>query len=611
MCPLRAVLFCILLLGGSISKAQSPADTVQFLQSFRADEDSLQDAPLTADHDITRVLSEIPGSFVYDFKTFSWPNAWSIYGLAPHSVQLNFGPIPFDDLLTGRPRYDLLPTALLRNPQRNSGLSQSILGIQAELGTIHAKKPYTQLHYQAGDHSLQRVTALHAQQRGRLFRRPGHFQGVFGYAGASDSGDYPGSRLQRLRQLLLRARYQRLSWSLELLYLHNQRRLGAHSGVLGEDDRRYNRLIAQVVSEDHTRRTVRNDFLSTFKTRHVTASIYLSTQNLSYVDTDGASRRVGASIQRQMRLQRHRFGARIDGYWQQIHKGNALAQRREFSLITGHVSDSLIFKAGYIFAQAGFENTNGSGWSSRGGFRGEVTFHRLTPYIEIDYGGAGQPSPGWGNYLGLSPETRGNLLLSNAGVKLRHGQLFGGSYGFLTRAENVPDYQEIVPDSMDVIYDSYTASGVGIWFILEPNSDRGVYFGLNSGFLQTGRTQSTSETVLPKWTLSGHFGIRTVLFKEDLRLDISLRGRWWSAMTSRTLHAPTGLLALPSYFRQPIQESYILDVAVKGKIRTATVYVFYENLTSGTGLMAGNELVADYPLPARQLRFGVYWPIHN
>ena len=604
----RTILFCVLLSSGSIAHAQTSADSVQ---SLRADVDLPDDDLLTAEHDITSALSEIPGSFVYDFNAFAWPNAWSIYGLAPHAVQLNFGPIPFDDLLTGRPLYDLLPTALLRNPETNSALPQSILGIQSELRTVNAEKPHTQLHYQAGDHSLQRVTALHAQQRGSPFNQPGHFQGLFGYAGASDAGDYPGSRLQRLRQVLFRTRYQRVSWSLELLYLHNQRRLGAHSGVIGDGDQRYNRFIAQVVGRDHTRRTVRNDLLGTVKTRYITASAYLSTQTLSYIQTGGLYRRIGLSLLRDMRFRNHQLSAQMDGYWQQFLRGNALAQKREVSLFMGNVSDSLNFHTGFIFAQAGFESRNGNNWSPRGRLRGEVTFNRLTPYIEIAYDGSLKSPLGWGTYLRSVSDTTGSILQSNSGITFHSGQLSVGSYGFLTVAENVHDYMEIVPDSVSVMFDSFTASGAGLWMKIRPDTHQGFYFGLNSGLTQTGRTRYNSELVLPKWALSGHLGFRAVLFKRDLHLDISLRGRWWSAMTGRTLHAPTGLLVLPSDQRQFIEESHILDVAVKGNIRGASIYVVYENLTSGTGLMAGNELVADYPLPAGQLRFGVFWTINN
>ena len=608
MYPLRAVLFCAVIFSVSVVHAQIPMDTVRSFMPFRGGVDTLEYAPLTADHDITRVLSQIPGGFVYDFNSLAWPTAKSVYGLSPHSTQLHFGPVFFDDLLTGRARYDLLPTALLRHPEVDAGLPGGATGIQAELRTIEAIEPHTQLHYQAGDHKLQRVVALHAQQRNRLFNRPGHLQGLFAYAGASDAGDYPGSRLQRQRQLLLRTRYQRYTWSLELLYLHNQRRLGAHSGVLGAEDTRYNRLIAQVINQERTRRTVRNDFFATIKARILMGSMYLSTQVLNYEDISASARRIGISLQRGFTSNQHRIRLRADAYMQRVLDG--LPMKDQTLFIEIQVRDSLTLQAGYLLAQAGLQQWNGS-WSPKGYFRWEQKKSALKPYVETSYSALPSPALEWRRYLAKKSTTMGQVLQANTGVGMRIGRFMIGPYGFISKVQDMPDYKEISVDSVQVVYDTYTALGTGVWLRFATDSDIGVYAGLNSGFTNTGRTQYNAERVLPKWTLSGQLGFRTVLFKGDLRLDMSVRGRSWSAMTSRTLHAPTGLLVLPSDQRQPVRASYTLDLVIEGGIRTATVYVLYENMTSGTGLMAGNELVANYPLPSGQFRFGVYWPIRN
>ncbi|MCY4158283.1 MAG: hypothetical protein OXE92_06200 [Bacteroidetes bacterium] len=578
--------------------------------SFRSAEDSIQGAPLTTDHDITFALSQAPGSFVYDFNTFAWPTSLSIFGLNPQSLQLYFGPILFDDLLTGRPRYDLLPTALLRVPKIDFGLPRGVVGIQSELRTITAGKPKTELHYQAGDHRLQRITALHAQQRGHLFNRSGRFQGVFAYAGASDAGDFPGSRLQRLRQLIIRTRYQRYSWSLELLYLHNQRRLGAHSGVLGAEDVRYNRLIAEVVGQDRDRRVIRNDFLNTLKTRILTASVYLSTQSLRYTDLDASSWRIGTSLYSDFIAGRHRMRARLDTYIQQNSSDSALEIKDNSSLMEVHIGDSLKFRTGYLFAQIGLRGWDGR-WSPNMRLQGERAMYRLSSYIEVGYSTSPKPASGLGRYLVNTYRSTGRMLMANTGVRYQIGRLQIGPYGFISRVQDESDYWEAAVDSVQIIKDTYTSLGTGFLLTLTTEQDRGIYATLRSGFIQTGRTQYSAELVLPKWTLSGELGFRTVLFTGDLHLDVSLRGRSWSAMTSRTLHAPTGLLVLPFDQRRPVQGSYTIDIVLKGGVRTATVYILYENLTSNTRLLNGNELVADYPLPAGQLRFGVYWPINN
>lgn len=607
---LRAVLLCLVGLSAPVVHAQIQADTVRSFMSFRVAEDTLNRAVLTAHHDITSSLTQIPGSFVYDFNTFAWPAAWSIHGLSPQSVQLYFGAIPFDDLLTGRSRYDLLPTALLRSAEVNPGLPGGITGIQTELRTIDTSRPHTQLHYQAGDHKLQRVTALHAQQRNRLFDQPGRLQGLFAYGGASDAGDYPGSRLQRQRQLLLRTRYQRTAWSLELLYLHNQRRLGAHSGVLGAEDTRYNRLIAGVIGERQTRRTVRNDVLATLKTQVLTASMYLTTQSGRYAGVGASARRFGGSLLRDFKFDRNRLRVRMDAYTQRIPKGSALPEGHQASLVEIQLGDSLQLQSSYLFAQAGLRNQTGD-WSPRGRLQWGASISVFDPYVEISYSAGSAVVPGWGDYLINKGTGAGRVLQAHTGIGLRMGRLTLMPYGFVSDARDVPDYREITVDSVQLAQDTYTALGAGIRLYLAAEPDRGVYAAVNSGVTEMGRTSDNAKRILPQWALSGRLGFRTVLFTGDLRLDVSVRGRSWSAMTSRTLHAPTGLLVIPSGERSPVSASYTLDLVVEGGIRTATVYILYENMTSGTGLMTGNELVADYPLPAGQLRFGVYWPITN
>ena len=89
-------------------------------------------------------------------------------------------------------------------------------------------------------------------------------------------------------------------------------------------------------------------------------------------------------------------------------------------------------------------------------------------------------------------------------------------------------------------------------------------------------------------------------------------------MASRTLHTPTGLLVLtrdqdmglyPPGGRLPA--SVVVDFVAEGAVRTAVLFVAYENVASGTPLLSGNQTIPIYPLPAARLRFGVYWPISN
>ena len=239
---------------------------------------TLTDTLLHFDHDLTTALAQHAGSFSYDFGAFGWPAGWSYLGASPSHAALYWHGIPFSDPQTGRPRYDLLPTALLRAPGVAVGARSMPVAVLTRLRSFDATRPLTELHYQAGDNGLQRVTALHAQEAApRFLGRPRMVQWLFAYAGAAATGEYPGSKLERMRQLLLRSRYRQGMWSLEVMYLHNQRRLGAHGGVVPFADYEtvYNRLIAATRGERSVRRDLRHDVSATLRLRTLEAPLTL------------------------------------------------------------------------------------------------------------------------------------------------------------------------------------------------------------------------------------------------------------------------------------------------------------------------------------------------
>jgi hypothetical protein len=111
-------------------------------------------------------------------------------------------------------------------------------------------------------------------------------------------------------------------------------------------------------------------------------------------------------------------------------------------------------------------------------------------------------------------------------------------------------------------------------------------------------------------------GARFLLFK-DLKTDLYVSARGWSSMNSRWFHPPTGLLAIPSRAR-PIPTRPGTRIAPGGTarasaeaiLRGAKLYFTFENVLSSS-LQPGTFVVPVYPLPARQFRFGVHWPIFN
>ncbi len=162
----------------------------------------------------------------------------------------------------------------------------------------------------------------------------------------------------------------------------------------------------------------------------------------------------------------------------------------------------------------------------------------------------------------------------------------------------------------------FQRAGVGGDLGWRRKARRGFYVTVQPTFIGFLNADASSrharmEAALPEFFAQGRLGARYALFGGDLDLDLSLRGRFWTQMRSRTLHAPTGLLVLPREGDDIFPASGTLDLVVKAGIRTATLFLAYENVLSGTQLLAGNLIVPVYPLPERRLRFGVFWPIET
>ena len=143
---------------------------------------------------------------------------------------------------------------------------------------------------------------------------------------------------------------------------------------------------------------------------------------------------------------------------------------------------------------------------------------------------------------------------------------------------------------------------------------RGVYAWVNPVWQQADAKDSAArawERALPRVSLSGRAGLRTLLFLGDLDLDAFVRVRTWEAFGGRGLHTSTGLLLPRTGADRDVPASTVLDFVAEGGVRGATLFLAYENVLSGTNIIRGNLIVPDYPLPEQQVRFGVLWPIRN
>lgn len=619
----RIVGLCLLM----TAAAQEPPDTSGELMSFRieADTSGQQLAPNSFAFDLTDALDSYGASFTYGFDAFGWPAAWSLWGASPQQVELQFSGAAFNDLITGRPRYDLLPTALLRAPVVNETFGYGAAAVAAELRDFSVDGPLTELHYQSGDNGLQRVTALHAQRLNSLLPGTGRLHGTFAYAGAAAKGEYPGSQLQRMRQLLLRVQLQKRWASLEIAFLHNQRRLGAHSGVAGNTPERYNRLIATVNGLGARRRDVRNDLIATARVRLIpglttplVAVLTASNQTLRFTSAqsavvEGFVRRGTVHLYQDLIAGAHRARLGLEGRVSaaSAHSSRISGDQRSNWRLT--LQDDVRLGRLELMGQAGL-HMRMNNWYGRGAAGLGYGWRQGRLMVNAVRASAVESRvarDGWLKYLAAAAYMPGSVSRFVTRLQQSIGPWDVEPMIFWQHESGVTDFMETAPGSLVVSQLDGSSIGAGFEIGFRPRARRGVYAEAIAWIMQSDYDEAERRSVLPNWTVNTTAGVRYRMFAGDLILDVSLVGRAWSRMRSRVLHSPTGLLVLPSSARPDVSPSGTLDVMAKGQVRTATLFAAFENVLSGTAITPGIEIVPGYPLPAQRFRFGVFWPIIN
>ncbi len=585
------------------------------------------------------ILAEAPGSFVYDFGIAGWPDGWSPFGLSPASVSLSFNGVPFDNTMLGRPNFELLPLPLLQSFRVSPARFGQPMVVNTRLRSYDALRPQTHMRYRSSSNGLSSIVVIHSQQRRiNLGRRPGIFAFALGYGGHGANGEYAGSKLEAGRQLLARLRYSNSWGSFELLNLQNRRRLGAHAGVIpfGTDfNSIYNRFNAQVENSSAFRQDIRNDLVLTARSHLIPGAAdplnitgYWTAQTFRYVNTDtlqARTSRFGYRASQSFAFEPARLTANLEGWTEGLRDDStALADSPLASRLHTHASlaGSLQWGSVEMQIEPGWFNWPGESFAG-GRLRLERNTDRLSVYAEASYSGR-RPSwaeeYGWGSTLQpLSGNASTRIALIHTGIHVSAGPFDVGITAFTHRSEEAVDYFTTAqPDTVQVfsLGSPVRWSGVTAEFGFRRHRQRGIYLSLTPTFYQFDNPDASAEHLilsrsLPEMYIRGRLGLRYVLFRGDLDMDLYGRGRLWSPFLSRTLHPETGLLVLRRDDAREVEASAALDVVLEAGVRTAKIFVAFENLLSGTTLVPGNMLVPNYPLPARRFRFGVFWPIQD
>ena len=596
---------------------------------------------LRPDIRLVELVAGAPGSFTYLFDRPGWPDGWSPFGLSPNTRPLVLDDIPFTDIFTGRPAWDLVPLPLVAPPRFDpAGAGRRPAGIHAQLRPYEGPAPLTEATYWRDGEGLQSIDVVHAQQRRRSIREePGLLQ-VFGaYGGRATDVAYPGSNLARGRRTTLRVRYTQRAWSAEVLYMSQRRRIGAHGGVLiqaADPDAIYRSDIAQVDMPEAERRIVRNDVAGAVRARLLPAgvtssTVYHSTETFRYhnaLDTLGTrSTRTGVHVlQPLMHTSGSRLAIRMEGWSEHIAPRGAFREsaERRFAMYV-EARDSLRFgQVGEDGKEKKWTLEPSAGWffHRSGGLAGSVRLVRRGTRISWRMGAStGKPrtaiayDTGFGTLRGQRGVRPGRTFAMHTEGSVQEGPFVIALGAFGYQAHDPVDvfvaaHEVVTATAPSPLRQAAVYADIG-W---RRHAQRGFYAMARPTFMHI-IEQSDSPLhkrlagTLPRWFARARLGVRYALFQGDLRFDLYAEGVAWSAFHSRSLHAPTGLLAVPEASSLLLGASNTGNIVAEIRVRTARLFFVYDHVPAGASLVEGTMLVPVYPLPAGRFRFGVHWPI--
>lgn len=592
---------------------------------------------LAPELDAQGVLGRLPGTFVYDFGTPGWPDAWSRFGLSPNKVTLALNGIPFTNTITGRPRFDVLPLAYLEPLRVTEGRYGAPVVIHGIMRPFDSPRPITELRYRQSNTGLQAISVMHAQQRRRsLFGRQGVMGLQFGYRGMESEGEYPGSEVTLGPQSYFRLRYEQRPWSLEVGNFHSRRIVGAHSGVVPFISTDYNtiyqRFGANVSNQSAERRAVRNDFYVTTRVRLMpryvdpfTATVYRTREQFRYrnpnTDTlQAKTDRIGFRTNQNLTGQTHRMQLRAEGWVDRVRSSNVLPDSISLTQRALHLSvlDSIQVGPVHATANIGWHTTTLVSFPS-------FAFTFGASALRLRLSQTGEPlsrieARGWGSaVLGASDLQTPIVRQGQVDMHVHTGLWDARITGFFNETRNGTDLYETGLENVlevGVTTEPQYRGGIALDLGWRRASTRGWYITLQPTWTRfLNPNESTLHQRLagshPEVYVQGRLGFRYLLFQDDLDLHMYLKGRVWSEMNGRTFHPQTGLLAVPQAGARQFGTNGTVDIQVEAGIRTATVFVAYENFTAGTTFHVGNLHIPDYPLPRRRFRLGVFWPIFD
>ena len=594
----------------------------------------------TAALDVASLLADVPGTFPYRLGAPGSTAGVAFDGLDPAAPALMLDGRPLDDLVTGAPRYDLLPLAAI-GPLRTEAGALGRPGVWASLRDLRLGVPVTELRYLGGQDAIQHASGTHAQTR----RPPAFLRGgsdasrltLTGHA-ASRSADSPfaGGDVAHTdafgRLLLTQPRFVA-----ELGVMYTDRTEGARAGVVPAAglpvEALFSASTATVRGSNATRRTLRTEPwlrlrlpLSRSAPTEVGASVAL--QRLVFVPADGTGdtlrvhgRRLAAFAEQPLRIGPNRLAVRVDVTAEPApgpEAGALVAAGARLGLHAA-VTDSLRLGRAAVVLGAGVHQVEDDRWPSASA---RVAAGPISAGVML----SGR-APSWLETVGLSgyvtPLASADVeqtLAADAALRLRRGDWRLDLRAFGSATTDGLHLVSFGDTLAGVVVADGTArqGGVSVGLGWRERVRRGAYASLG-GTARAVIDRSTDlrgrlDAALPRVWATGRLGVRA----EDIGdgvvdLDLAVASTAWTAFRSVRVEPATGALVLPEPgaslgFELPARALVGLEATVTFSAQ-ASLFVRYDHALGERAY--GAVVTQGEPLPPHVLRFGVFWALLN
>jgi len=608
---------------------------------------------------VETILAERAGGFLYDLGEYGWPHGWSPRGLAPHRVHLWHDGLSFDDPLTGRARFELLPPSFLTRPRTGVDPGGGAVGVHTRWRAYDPRRPLTEIRYRFDNSGLHAVEVGHSQKRRLdLFGRPGLLHLTFGYGGRKADGVYDGSRLKAERRIWGRLRYQTNDWTVELNDRSSIYRIGAHGSAIPRGER-FATIYAlplagsSVRNPRNRRKIVRNDLTARVRAPLLPGLAPRTELSLRWtshtfdvrdprLDTTWTTKLNGGHVrlQQSLRVGGHHLTGTARGHLRGVTQSNVSQLGGPRGAAHVGLRDSLRLGVTDLVLDAGAHVTAEQSYPSvHARLRRFVGPARLTASLTV----TGQRGA-WIEDEGFPPYVRpldtgragiaDHLMEGRIGIRTTLGPFDLQAEGFAHQIRNAVDLYAGRPEAAPptTFTDTVTArasptpvrrAGLTLAAGWRRDARRGLYATGRGTLLKTLNAGASSlhrrlARTLPRAFGRARIGARFVIFT-DLTTDLYVEARGWSSMNSRWFHPPTGRLVVPprqtpvptANASAKVGPSGTVDVRAEAQLRDATLFFTFQNVQASTQLQPGTFVVPVYPLPPQQFRFGVFWPIFD